>query len=168
MRHFFPKNFINLQESKFGFVKIMSEELRNYDSSAIETLDWYTHIRTRPGMYIGSTGDGSMPDDGLYVLVKEVIDNSIDEYASGFGKEIIITVEGRQVTVRDFGRGVPLEKVVDVSSKLMTGGKFDSGVFKKIFRSLPTVTGNSAARLIQRVYRKTTRAATAPRRTARS
>ena len=131
MRHFFPKNFINLQESKFGFIKIMSEELRNYDSSAIETLDWYTHIRTRPGMYIGSTGDGSMPDDGLYVLVKEVIDNSIDEYASGFGKEIIITVEGRQVTVRDFGRGVPLEKVVDVSSKLMTGGKFDSGVFKK-------------------------------------
>ena len=109
----------------------MSEELKNYDSSAIETLDWYTHIRTRPGMYIGSTGDGSMPDDGLYVLVKEVIDNSIDEYASGFGKEIIITVEGRQVTVRDFGRGVPLEKVVDVSSKLMTGGKFDSGVFKK-------------------------------------
>ena len=120
-----------MQESKFGFVKIMSEELKNYDSSAIETLDWYTHIRTRPGMYIGSTGDGSMPDDGLYVLVKEVIDNSIDEYASGFGKEIIITVEGRQVTVRDFGRGVPLEKVVDVSSKLMTGGKFDSGVFKK-------------------------------------
>ena len=109
----------------------MSEELRNYDSSAIETLDWYTHIRTRPGMYIGSTGDGSMPDDGLYVLVKEVIDNSIDEYASGFGKEIIITVDGRRVTVRDFGRGVPLEKVVDVSSKLMTGGKFDSGVFKK-------------------------------------
>ena len=76
MRHFFPKNFINLQESKFGFVKIMSEELRNYDSSAIETLDWYTHIRTRPGMYIGSTGDGSMPDEGLYVMVKEVIDNS--------------------------------------------------------------------------------------------
>ena len=131
MRHFFPKNFINLQESKFGFLKIMSEELKNYDSSAIETLDWYTHIRTRPGMYIGSTGDGSMPDDGLYVLVKEVIDNSIDEYASGFGKEIIITVDGRRVTVRDFGRGVPLDKVVDVSSKLMTGGKFDSGVFKK-------------------------------------
>ena len=109
----------------------MSEELRNYDSSAIETLDWYTHIRTRPGMYIGSTGDGSMPDDGLYVLVKEVIDNSIDEYASGFGREIIITVEGRQVTVRDFGRGIPLEKLVDASSKLMTGGKFDSGAFKK-------------------------------------
>ena len=120
-----------MQESKFGFVKIMSEELKNYDSSAIETLDWYTHIRTRPGMYIGYAGDGSMPDDGLYVLVKEVIDNSIDEYASGFGKEIIITVDGRRVTVRDFGRGVPLEKVVDVSSKLMTGGKFDSGVFKK-------------------------------------
>ncbi|HIZ87899.1 MAG TPA: type IIA DNA topoisomerase subunit B [Candidatus Coprenecus pullistercoris] len=109
----------------------MSEELRNYDSSAIATLDWYTHIRTRPGMYIGSTGDGSMPDDGLYVLVKEVIDNSIDEYASGFGKEIDITVDGRRVTVRDFGRGIPLEKVIDVSSKLMTGGKFDSGVFKK-------------------------------------
>ena len=110
---------------------IMSEELRNYDGSAIETLDWYTHIRTRPGMYIGSTGDGSMPDDGLYVLVKEVIDNSIDEYASGFGREINITVEGRQVTVRDFGRGIPLEKLIDASSKLMTGGKFDSGVFKK-------------------------------------
>ena len=94
----------------------MSEELRNYDGSAIETLDWYTHIRTRPGMYIGSTGDGSMPDDGLYVLVKEVIDNSIDEYASGFGKEIIITVEGRQVTVRDFGRGIPLEKLIAASS----------------------------------------------------
>ena len=78
MRHFFPKNFINLQESKFGFFKIMSEELKNYDSSTIETLDWYTHIRTRPGMYIGYAGDGSMPDDGLYVLVKEVIDNSID------------------------------------------------------------------------------------------
>ena len=109
----------------------MSEELRNYDSSAIETLDWYTHIRTRPGMYIGSTGDGSMPDDGLYVLVKEVIDNSIDEYASGFGREINITVEGRRVTVRDFGRGIPLEKLIDASSKLMTGGKFDSGVFKK-------------------------------------
>ena len=137
----------------------MSEELKNYDSSAIETLDWYTHIRTRPGMYIG---------DGLYVLVKEVIDNSIDEYASGFGKEIIITVEGRQVTVRDFGRGVPLEKVVDVSSKLMTGVSRPSMPLLFIFRSLPTVTGNSAARLIQRVYRKTTRAATAPRRTARS
>ena len=73
-------------------------------------------------MYIGSTGDGSMPDDGLYVLVKEVIDNSIDEYASGFGREINITVEGRQVTVRDFGRGIPLEKLIDASSKLMTGG----------------------------------------------
>ena len=109
----------------------MSEKLRNYDESAIETLDWYTHIRIRPGMYIGSAGDGSMPDDGLYVLVKEVIDNSIDEYASGFGKEIIITLEGRQVTVRDFGRGIPLEKLIDASSKLMTGGKFDSGVFKK-------------------------------------
>lgn len=109
----------------------MSEELRTYDGSAIETLDWYTHIRTRPGMYIGSTGDGSMPDDGLYVLVKEVIDNSIDEYASGFGKEIIITVDGRSVTVRDFGRGIPQEKLIDASSKLMTGGKFDSGVFKK-------------------------------------
>lgn len=109
----------------------MSEELRQYDGSAIQTLDWYTHIRRRPGMYIGSTGDGSMPDDGLYVLVKEVVDNSIDEYSSGFGKEISIKVEGRQVTVRDYGRGIPLEKLIDASSRLMTGGKFDSGAFKK-------------------------------------
>ena len=109
----------------------MSEELRNYDSSAIKTLDWYNHIRTRPGMYIGSTGDGSLPDDGLYILVKEVVDNAIDEYASGFGKEIDITVENNRVTVRDFGRGIPLEKLIDASSRLMTGGKFDSGAFKK-------------------------------------
>ena len=109
----------------------MNEELRNYDESAIKTLDWYNHIRIRPGMYIGSTGDGSMPDDGLYILVKEVVDNSIDEFSSGYGKEIDITIEGKQVTVRDFGRGIPLEKVVDVSSRLMTGGKFNSGVFKK-------------------------------------
>ena len=109
----------------------MSEELRDYDSSAIKTLDWYNHIRTRPGMYIGSTGDGSLPDDGLYILVKEVVDNAIDEYASGFGKEIDITVENNRVTVRDFGRGIPLEKLIDASSRLMTGGKFDSGAFKK-------------------------------------
>ncbi len=109
----------------------MSEELRDYDSSAIKTLDWYNHIRTRPGMYIGSTGDGSLPDDGLYILVKEVVDNAIDEYASGFGKGIDITVENNRVTVRDFGRGIPLEKLIDASSRLMTGGKFDSGAFKK-------------------------------------
>lgn len=110
---------------------IMSEKLRDYDSDAIETLEWNEHIRHRPGMYIGNTGDGSMPDDGIYVLVKEVIDNSIDEFATGFGKEIRITLENNTVSVRDFGRGIPFDKVIDASSNLMTGGKFKEGLFKK-------------------------------------
>lgn len=109
----------------------MSEILRDYNEDAIETLKWNEHIRTRPGMYIGSTGDGSLPEDGIYVLVKEVIDNSIDEFATGFGKEINIVIDDRKVSVRDFGRGVPFEKLILASSNLMTGGKFNGNTFKK-------------------------------------
>lgn len=105
----------------------MSEISTSYDSSTIQTLEWYDHIRTRPGMYIGNTGDGSLPDDGIYILVKEVIDNSVDEFAAGFGKEIDILLEDRTVTVRDFGRGIPLDKLVDVASTMNTGGKFEAG-----------------------------------------
>lgn len=105
--------------------------VENYSEDSIRTLDWREHIRRRPGMYIGKLGDGSSPDDGIYILVKEVVDNSIDEFAMGAGSEIRITVEDRKVTVRDFGRGIPLGKVVDVSSKMNTGAKYDSEAFKK-------------------------------------
>jgi topoisomerase-4 subunit B len=105
--------------------------LFDYTEDSIKTLDWQEHIRLRPGMYIGKLGDGSSPDDGIYVLVKEVIDNSIDEYAMGHGKTIEITVDKTSVTVRDYGRGIPLGKVVDVVSKVNTGAKFDSKVFQK-------------------------------------
>src|ERR1043165_807617 len=105
--------------------------LFEYTEESIRSLDWKKHIRMRPGMYIGKLGDGSSPDDGIYVLVKEVIDNCIDEFAMGYGKTIELTVEGKQVTVRDFGRGIPLGKVVDVVSKVNTGAKFDSKVFQK-------------------------------------
>lgn len=103
----------------------------NYSEDSIKTLDWQEHIRLRPGMYIGKLGDGSSPDDGIYILVKEVVDNSIDEFAMGCGSEIVITVEDRKVTVRDFGRGIPLGKLVDASSKMNTGAKYDSEAFKK-------------------------------------
>ncbi len=103
----------------------------NYSEDSIKTLDWQEHIRLRPGMYIGKLGDGSAPDDGIYILVKEVVDNSIDEFAMGCGTEIVIKVEDRKVTVRDFGRGIPLGKLVDASSKMNTGAKYDSEVFKK-------------------------------------
>lgn len=102
-----------------------------YGDDAIKTLNWDEHIRLRPGMYIGKLGDGSNFDDGIYVLLKEVVDNSIDEYMMGAGKQIIITVDDKSVTVRDFGRGIPLQKVVDASSKMNTGGKYDSKAFKK-------------------------------------
>jgi len=105
--------------------------LFDYTEESIRSLDWKEHIRMRPGMYIGKLGDGSSPDDGIYVLVKEVIDNCIDEFAMGYGKTIELTVEGKQVTIRDFGRGIPLGKVVDVVSKVNTGAKFDSKVFQK-------------------------------------
>lgn len=102
-----------------------------YSEDSIRTLDWKEHIRRRPGMYIGKLGNGSSQDDGIYVLLKEVIDNSIDEYMMGFGKKIEILVEGRQASVRDLGRGIPLGKVVDVVSRMNTGAKYDSKVFKK-------------------------------------
>ena len=104
----------------------------NYSSDDIKTLDWKEHIRRRPGMYIGKLGDGSHPEDGIYIILKEVMDNSIDEFAMGYGKQIIVTIsEEGIVEVRDFGRGIPLDKVLDVSSKMNTGGKYDSAAFKK-------------------------------------
>lgn len=102
-----------------------------YTEENIRTLDWKEHIRRRPGMYIGKLGDGSHSDDGIYVLLKEAMDNSIDEYMMGFGKTIEVTIRDGKVTVRDHGRGIPLGKVVDVSSKMNTGGKYDSKAFKK-------------------------------------
>lgn len=111
----------------------MAEEktVFEYNEESIRSLDWKEHIRLRPGMYIGKLGDGSAPDDGIYVLIKEVIDNCIDEYTMGFGKQVELTIEGKTVTVRDYGRGIPLGKVVDVVSKINTGAKYDSKAFQK-------------------------------------
>ena len=108
----------------------MSQETK-YTEDNIRSLDWKEHIRMRPGMYIGKLGDGSSADDGIYILVKEVLDNSIDEYVMGAGKTIEISIQGNKVIVRDYGRGIPLGKVVDVVSKMNTGGKYDSKAFKK-------------------------------------
>ncbi len=108
----------------------MSQETK-YTEDNIRSLDWKEHIRMRPGMYIGKLGDGSSPDDGIYILLKEVLDNSIDEYVMGAGKSIEISIHGNKVIVRDYGRGIPLGKVVDVVSKMNTGGKYDSKAFKK-------------------------------------
>jgi topoisomerase IV subunit B len=102
-----------------------------YTEESIKSLDWKEHIRLRPGMYIGKLGDGSSADDGIYVMMKEVIDNCIDEYTMGYGKTVEITVEKGTVSIRDFGRGIPLGKVVDVVSKINTGAKYDSKVFQK-------------------------------------
>ena len=103
----------------------------NYTDDNIRTLEGVQHVRMRPGMYIGRLGNGSNPSDGIYVLLKEIVDNSIDEFAMGFGKEIRITIEDRSVSVRDFGRGIPLDSVVKAVSILNTGGKFDDKAFKK-------------------------------------
>lgn len=103
----------------------------NYNEDSIRSLDWKEHIRTRPGMYIGKLGDGSAFDDGIYVLIKEVLDNSIDEFMMGEGDKVEITVKEGQVAIRDYGRGIPLGKVVEVVSKINTGGKYDSEAFKK-------------------------------------
>ncbi|MEZ5000316.1 MAG: DNA topoisomerase IV subunit B [Bacteroidales bacterium] len=103
----------------------------NYSEENIKTLDWREHIRLRPGMYIGKLGDGSSHDDGIYVLLKEVMDNSIDEYMMGFGKKIDVNISDREVTVRDYGRGIPLGKLMDVVSRMNTGAKYDSKAFKK-------------------------------------
>ncbi|MEO6346570.1 MAG: DNA topoisomerase IV subunit B [Aquaticitalea sp.] len=108
----------------------MSQET-DYTEDNIRSLDWKEHIRMRPGMYIGKLGDGSSADDGIYILLKEVLDNSIDEYVMGAGKSIEVSIQGNKVIVRDFGRGIPLGKVVDVVSKMNTGGKYDSKAFKK-------------------------------------
>ncbi|MEA1898860.1 MAG: DNA topoisomerase IV subunit B [Bacteroidota bacterium] len=103
----------------------------NYSEDTIKTLDWKEHIRKRPGMYIGKLGDGSSQDDGIYVLLKEVLDNSLDEYMMGFGKTIDVDIHEKEVSIRDYGRGIPLGKLVDVASKMNTGAKYDSKVFKK-------------------------------------
>lgn len=102
-----------------------------YTEDSIQTLEWQAHIRKRPGMYIGKLGDGSSQDDGIYVLLKEVLDNSIDEYMMGNGNKIEVTAENGEVRIRDYGRGIPLGKVLDVSSKMNTGAKYDSEAFKK-------------------------------------
>lgn len=107
------------------------ENQTSYTEDNIRSLDWKEHIRMRPGMYIGKLGDGSSPDDGIYILIKEVLDNSIDEYVMGAGKTIEVSVKEDRVSIRDYGRGIPLGKVVDVVSKMNTGGKYDSKAFKK-------------------------------------
>ncbi len=109
---------------------LMSDQ-SNYTEDNIRSLDWKEHIRMRPGMYIGKLGDGSSPDDGIYILLKEVIDNCIDEFVMGTGKTIEVTIKDKTVAVRDYGRGIPLGKVIDVVSKMNTGGKYDSLAFKK-------------------------------------
>lgn len=111
--------------------KSEKDSVFDYDESSIKSLDWREHIRLRPGMYIGKLGDGSAKDDGIYVLVKEVVDNCIDEHMMGYGKVIDVTINESRVTVRDYGRGIPLGKVVDVVSKINTGAKYDSGAFQK-------------------------------------
>ena len=118
--------FLNLQ---IYFNRYLMTE-NQYTEDSIRSLDWKEHIRLRPGMYIG-LGDGSSPDDGVYILIKEVIDNCIDEFVMGNGKTIDISIKDKKVTVRDYGRGIPLGKLVDVVSKINTGAKYDSKVFKK-------------------------------------
>src|ERR1700749_671337 len=107
------------------------KDLFDYTEDSIKSLDWKEHIRLRPGMYIGKLGDGSSADDGIYVLLKEVIDNCIDEHTMGYGKQVDVRIDQKTVTIRDFGRGIPLGKVVDVVSKINTGAKYDSKAFQK-------------------------------------
>lgn len=107
------------------------KDLFNYTEDSIRSLDWKEHIRLRPGMYIGKLGDGSSPDDGIYVLLKEVIDNCIDEHTMGYGKQVEVSIQDKKITVRDYGRGIPLGKLVDVVSKINTGAKYDSKAFQK-------------------------------------
>jgi topoisomerase-4 subunit B len=109
----------------------VEKNLSEYNEASIRSLDWKEHIRLRPGMYIGKLGDGSAPDDGIYVMIKEVIDNCIDEHTMGFGKQVELTIENKTVTIRDYGRGIPLGKLVDVVSKINTGAKYDSKAFQK-------------------------------------
>ncbi len=109
----------------------MAEQKSDYTEDNIRSLDWKEHIRLRPGMYIGKLGDGSSPDDGIYVLLKEVIDNCIDEHTMGHGKHVDVKISEKEITVRDYGRGIPLGKVIDVVSKMNTGAKYDSKAFQK-------------------------------------
>ncbi len=109
----------------------MGNQNSSYTEDSIKSLDWKQHIRLRPGMYIGKLGDGSSKDDGIYVLIKEILDNSIDEHMMGYGKTIKIKVSDEEVKIRDFGRGIPLGKVIDCVSKINTGGKYDSEAFQK-------------------------------------
>src|SRR5882672_3059743 len=109
----------------------MAKDSMEYNEASIRSLDWREHIRMRPGMYIGKLGDGSAKDDGIYVLVKEVVDNSIDEHMMGHGKAIDVHITDKTVVVRDYGRGIPLGKVIDCVSKINTGGKYDTGAFQK-------------------------------------
>ncbi len=124
----------NLRPPKTKGSKVEAQttiQAHSYNEDSIKSLDWREHIRLRPGMYIGKLGDGTSADDGIYILVKEVIDNSIDEYAMGYGKRIDVFIKDGVVSVRDFGRGIPLGKVVDVVSKINTGAKYDSKAFQK-------------------------------------
>ncbi|MDD2491973.1 MAG: toprim domain-containing protein, partial [Bacteroidales bacterium] len=105
--------------------------MNTYTENEIKTLEWNEHIRRRPGMYIGKLGDGTSPDDGIYVLLKEVMDNSVDEYAMGYGKQIVISIKDKVVSVRDYGRGIPLDSLIVASSKMNTGAKYDNKAFKK-------------------------------------
>src|SRR3954464_5010594 len=107
------------------------KNLFEYTEANIRSLDWQEHIRLRPGMYIGKLGDGTSSDDGIYVLLKEVLDNCIDEHTMGYGKHVDISIDNKTVTIRDYGRGIPLGKVVDVVSKINTGAKYDSKAFQK-------------------------------------
>src|SRR6056297_4124107 len=113
------------------FYRKLKGMVANYSEDSIRTLEWKEHIRRRPGMYVGKLGDGNSQDDGIYVMLKEVMDNSIDEYMMGFGKRIDVEVKERSLSVRDHGRGIPLGKVRDVVSRMNTGAKYDSKVFKK-------------------------------------
>ena len=109
----------------------MSNPSSSYTEANFQTLEWNEHIRRRPGMYIGKSGDGSTPDDGLYVLIKEVIDNSVDEYAMGHGKVISVTIRDNEISVRDYGRGIPFGKVIEAANKMNTGAKYDNKSFQK-------------------------------------
>jgi topoisomerase-4 subunit B len=120
-----------MAKEKESVKEAKGSNLFEYTEASIKSLDWKEHIRLRPGMYIGKLGDGSSPDDGIYVLVKEVMDNCIDEYTMGYGKTVELAIEGKTVTIRDYGRGIPLGKVVDVVSKINTGAKYDSKAFQK-------------------------------------
>ena len=119
------------KDVRYDPMTLLEQTTVDYNDSDIKTLEWDEHIRRRPGMYIGKLGDGSHADDGIYVLLKEVLDNSIDEYVMGAGKKVEITIQDGQVTVRDYGRGIPLGKLIDATSKMNTGGKIDSKAFKK-------------------------------------